>query len=117
MGFDDDRQLERVRRLTDEVAGLVGRLTDHAPDESDDDHVGTVERLDGTSFESYAYFEDGRLLVAYDGDEEWMAELDDVSREGAARGLQFPDKDGSLLGFVPRDPGAFYDALREAGGV
>jgi hypothetical protein len=49
--------------------------------------------------------------VADDGDEEWVVEVADVTRRPDSRGIEFPDNDGSLLGFLPTDPGAFLRAL------
>ena len=114
-GFDDDRQIERLRRLGDEVAEVVRELTSgEAEQEAEDEFAGRVERLDGTSFETYAYFEEGRLLVADDGDEEWVVDPAHVTRRDDGRGIEFPDKDGSLLGFLPSDPGEFLEAVTEA---
>jgi hypothetical protein len=113
-GFEDDRQLERLRRLADEVAELVRELKDQEHDKSEVEFAGNVQRPDGTGFETYAYFEEGQLLVADDGDEEWVVELSDVGRRDDNAGIHFPDSDGSKLAFLPGDPGAFYDALEEA---
>lgn len=117
-GFDDDRQGTRLQGLADDVAGVIRELTAVLQQQGGDvEFGGKVEQLDGTSFETYAYFEEGQLLVGDDGDEEWVVDAAHVSRRDDGAGIDFPDNDGSLLGFLPSDPDAFYRALGEAQGT
>jgi hypothetical protein len=117
-GFGDDRQSARLQGLADDAAGVIRELTAALQQQGGDvEFEGKVARLDGASFETYAYFEDGRLLVADDGDEEWVVDLTHITRRTDGVGMDFPDNDGSLLVFLPGDPDAFYRALAEAQGT
>lgn len=119
-GFDDDAQRARISKLADDVAGVVQQLTaaqgqaaGPVSESDQDEFVGKVERGD-SSFETYAYFEEGQFVVADDDDEEWVANLIDLTRQEGSPGILFPDNDGSDLRFIPKDPDAFYGALAQA---
>ena len=129
--LDDDGQRARLHRLATELAEVVRELTaaveqegandvrqptTDVEDDGDDEFRGKVDAGGGTSFETYAYFEDGHFVVADDDDEEWVGDLADIRRHEQDPGFRFPDNDGSLLTFVPSDPDAFDDALEAVRG-
>jgi len=115
-GFDDDLQHARLRKLAGEVAEVVQEVTAAKPrsEPAQDEFGGKAETADGASFETYAYFEEGQFVVADDDDEEWVVDLVDISRHETSPGILFPDKDGSHVRFVPGDPDAFSEALKQA---